>query len=98
MRRPSPHDLERDGFERTKFLLEWERRWNEAEGGLVNMAELCGMFGISRQTGYTWSGRYREANHGVRAVEERSRRLHRRLKAEAAPVALLAETSLGIFA
>src|SRR5689334_13282018 len=23
--------------ERTKFVLEWERRWNEAEGGLVNM-------------------------------------------------------------
>ena len=39
--------------ERTKFVLEWERRWDEAEGGGVNMAELCRMFGISRQTGYT---------------------------------------------
>jgi len=27
--------------ERTKFVLEWERRWNEAEGGRINMAELC---------------------------------------------------------
>jgi helix-turn-helix protein len=44
--------------ERTKFVLEWERRWNEAEGGLVNMAELCRMFGVSRQTGYTWVERY----------------------------------------
>jgi len=40
--------------ERTKFVLESERRWNEAEGGPVNMAELCRMFGVSRQTGYTW--------------------------------------------
>ena len=32
--------------ERTKFVLEWERRWNEAEGGLVNMAEPCRMFGV----------------------------------------------------
>jgi putative transposase len=60
--------------ERTKFVLEWERRWKEAEGGFLNMAELCRMFGISRQTGYTWVSRYREAAHDVRAVEERSRR------------------------
>ena len=60
--------------ERTKFVLEWERRWNEAEGGPVNMAELCRMFGVSRQTGYTWVGRYRDANRDVRAVSERSRR------------------------
>ena len=43
-------------------MLESERRWNEAEGGLVNMAELCRMFGVSRQTGYTWVERYREGN------------------------------------
>jgi transposase InsO family protein len=60
--------------ERTKFVLEWERRWNEAEGGLVNMAELCRMFGVSRQTGYTWVERYREGNHQLAAVAERSRR------------------------
>lgn len=60
--------------ERTKFVLEWERRWDEAEGGPVNMAELCRMYGISRQTGYAWVERYREAQHDVRAVGERSRR------------------------
>lgn len=60
--------------ERTKFVLEWERRWDEAEGGAVNMAELCRMYGVSRQTGYTWVARYRDANHDVRAVAERSRR------------------------
>lgn len=60
--------------ERTKFVLEWERRWNEAEGGLVNLSELCRMFGISRQTGYTWIARYREANNDLAAVAERSRR------------------------
>lgn len=60
--------------ERTKFVFEWERRWNEAQGGPVNMAQLCRMFGVSRQTGYTWVGRYREAKFDVRAVAERSRR------------------------
>lgn len=60
--------------ERTKFVLEWERRWNEAEGGPVNMAELCRMFGVSRQTGYKWVRRYREARLDVAAVAERSRR------------------------
>jgi transposase InsO family protein len=63
--------------ERTKFVLEWERRWNEAQGGWMNMAELCRMYGISRQTGYTWVNRYREANRDVRAVGERSRRPRR---------------------
>jgi transposase InsO family protein len=60
--------------ERTKFVLEWERRWDEAEGGAINMAELCRMFGVSRQTGYTWVKRYRDANRSMHAVEERSRR------------------------
>lgn len=60
--------------ERTKLVLEWERRWNEAEGGHVNMTELCRLFGVSRQTGYTWVARYRAANLDVRAVRERSRR------------------------
>ena len=60
--------------ERTKFVLEWERRWNEAEGGSVQMAELCRMFGISRQTGYTWVRRYRDAHHKLEALAERSRR------------------------
>lgn len=60
--------------ERTKFVLEWERRWNEAEGGPVQMAELCRMFGVSRQTGYTWVKRYRDANNKLEALKERSRR------------------------
>ena len=60
--------------ERTKFVLEWERRWNEAEGGPVNLAELCRMFGISRQTGYAWVERYREARHSLAGLAERSRR------------------------
>src|SRR4051812_2790363 len=37
--------------ERTKFVLKWEERFNAAEGGRVNVAELCRMFGISRQAG-----------------------------------------------
>ena len=44
--------------ERVKFVLEWERRWKEGAG---NFAELCREFGISRQVGYVWLGRYREA-------------------------------------
>jgi putative transposase len=55
-------------------VLEWEQRWNEAEGGPVNMAQLCRMFGISRQTGYAWVARYREGNHELSSVAERSRR------------------------
>ena len=27
--------------ERVSFVLEWERRWNEAQGGRVDLAELC---------------------------------------------------------
>ena len=60
--------------ERTKLVLEWERRWNEAEGGAVNMAELCRLFGVSRQTGYTWVKRYRAGNLEVAALVELSRR------------------------
>ena len=60
--------------ERTKFVLEWERRWNESEGRAVNMAELCRMFGVTRQTGYKWVERYRKANFELSAVVEHSRR------------------------
>jgi transposase InsO family protein len=59
--------------ERTKFVLKWEERFNAAEGGRVNVAELCRMFGISRQTGYDWIGRYRETGR-IDALVERSRR------------------------
>jgi hypothetical protein len=37
--------------ERVKFVLESERRWSEGEG-LLNVAELCREFGISRHLGY----------------------------------------------
>ena len=57
--------------ERVKFVLEWERRWNEGEGR-VNMAALCRAFGISRQTGYVWVRRYQEGGWKVDALEERS--------------------------
>jgi transposase-like protein len=60
--------------ERTKLVLEWERRWNESEGGQVNVAELCRMFGVSRPTGYRWIDRYRESARSLASVEERSRR------------------------
>jgi len=59
--------------ERTKFVLKWEERFNDAEGGRVNLAELCRMFGISRQTGYEWIGRYRETGK-IDSLVDRSRR------------------------
>jgi hypothetical protein len=61
--------------ERVKFVLEWERRWHEGEGKL-NFAELCREFGISRQVGYVWVGRYKGASGGIEALTERSRRPH----------------------
>jgi transposase len=60
--------------ERTELLLEWERRWNDDEGDRLNMAELCRMFGVGRQFGYTWVSRYRDANFDPGAVTWRSRR------------------------
>ena len=61
--------------ERVKFVLEWERRWREGEG-LLNFAELCREFGISRQVGYVWVKRYRSTESRVEALTERSRRPH----------------------
>lgn len=61
--------------ERTKFVLEWERRWDEGEGS-TNVAQLCREFGISRETGYVWLRRYREAGHDVRALDAKSSRPH----------------------
>lgn len=60
--------------ERTKFVLEWERRWSEAEGGRVNMAELCRIFAISRQTGHALVKRYREGGNELAAIAPRSKR------------------------
>jgi transposase InsO family protein len=61
--------------ERVKFVLEWEKRWNDGEGRL-NFSELCREFGVSREVGYVWVRRFREADRDLRAVEERSRRPH----------------------
>ena len=62
--------------ERVKFVLEWEKRWDEDEGQL-NFAELCRELGISRTVGYDWVRRYQDAKHDVKAIQERSRRPHR---------------------
>ena len=59
--------------ERTKFALEWETRW-EAGEGRVNVAELCRVFGIARETGYVWLRRYRAAGHDLTALVEKSSR------------------------
>src|SRR5262249_16706889 len=42
--------------ERTKFVLEWERRRDEGESR-TNLSELCREFGISRETAYVWRRR-----------------------------------------
>ena len=59
--------------ERTKFVLEWERRVEETRDQ-VNLAELCREFGVSRPTGYRWIDRYVGGGCDVRKLEERSRR------------------------
>jgi transposase InsO family protein len=62
--------------ERVRFVLEWERRWNEGEG-VVNVSELCREFGVSRECGHKWIRRYREAGRELSAIQERSRRPRR---------------------
>lgn len=59
--------------ERIHLVLEWERRWN-ANRGCVNVAELCRMFGVSRECGHKWIRRYQQAGHDVRVLEAGSRR------------------------
>lgn len=61
--------------EKTKFLLEWERRWDKGEGK-VNISELCRHFGISRDTGYRLIARYQRAGRDLDGARERSRRPH----------------------
>jgi putative transposase len=60
--------------ERAKFALEWKRRWEASEGDRVDMAELCRIFGISRQTGYLWVRRYEGSGFDLRALEDQSRK------------------------
>ena len=61
--------------ETVKFVLEWERRWDDGEGRM-NFAELCREFGISRQQGTMWLARYRDAGKRVEALTARSSRPH----------------------
>ncbi len=61
--------------ERTKFVLEWEERWHRQEGQ-VNVAELCRVFGISRQAGCGWIRRYQDAGRDLQALAPRSSRPH----------------------
>ena len=72
--------------ERIKFCLEWQRRWNELEGRRVDVAELCRVFGVSRQRGYVWLRRFQDANYDLRALEDRSRRPHHSPSAIAEPM------------
>ena len=37
--------------ERVNFVLEWQRRWDEAKGGLVDMTALCRKYRVSLPTG-----------------------------------------------
>ena len=54
--------------ERTRFVMEYER-------GLHPMAELCRIYAVSRQTGYTWWKRYGEAGlEGLGDLERAPRR------------------------
>jgi putative transposase len=53
--------------QRLRFVVEWDKRES-------SLAELCRGFGISRQTGYTWVGRY-EAE-GLAGLQDRSRAPH----------------------
>lgn len=55
--------------ERAKFVLETQR-------GELSLAEVCRMYGISRQTGYKWLERYGES--GLQAMGDRSHAAMRR--------------------
>jgi putative transposase len=59
--------------ERTKFVLEWERLRESSPDGKVNLSELTRKYGISRQTGYEWLGRYQSSN-SLDSLADRSSR------------------------
>jgi len=59
--------------ERVKFVLEWERLWEEQEG-YVNVAALSRQFGVSRTCGYKWLERFVEGGRDIEALADRSRR------------------------
>lgn len=51
--------------QKTQFIADYLRQ-------TLDMTELCGLYGISRKTGYKWIERYVE--HGPQGLEDRSRR------------------------
>src|SRR5438046_2042115 len=55
--------------ERVKFWLEWETRWGAGEG-VLNFSALCREFGVSRQVGYDWLGRYRATKRDLEGRED----------------------------
>jgi putative transposase len=61
--------------ERTKFVLAWEER-RDTFDGRVNLSALCRVFGVSRQTGYEWIGRYQAADRRLDALVDRSSKPH----------------------
>jgi transposase InsO family protein len=62
--------------ERARFILDWEARQNALQGRRVDVAELCRVYGVSRQTGYLWINRYQDAGRNIEAMEDRPRRPH----------------------
>jgi putative transposase len=56
---------------KTSALQERIRFVKGYQSGLYPMTELCARFGVSRQTGYEWLGRYLE--QGAVGLEDRSR-------------------------
>jgi putative transposase len=62
--------------ERVAFVTEWQRRWEATKGRRVNVAELCRKHGVSRQSGYKWLRRFREADLDIRVLDDQSRRPH----------------------
>ena len=72
--------------QRAQFILEWKK-------GHHSVAALCAVFGISRETGYKFIRRYREAGNDVLALQDRSRRpLSTPTATDAATVALIVRT------
>jgi putative transposase len=61
--------------QRAKFVLEWERRRDEAPDHRVNLSELARVYGVSRQTAHVWLKRYLKAGT-LDVLADRSRRPH----------------------
>jgi len=51
--------------QKTQFIADYLRN-------RLSVTELCGLYGVSRKTGYKWIDRY--LAHGPQGLEERSRR------------------------